>query len=973
MSGVFDNKSNFESLLATQNNNFNNTSPSPNGNTTTNNKNDNNSMNNNNKNTRNNKNNSPTGSDDNDMNMMQSQLSSLMDSFMSAKAPGDSMTTDVIDFSVKTPSPDVKHLNKQYNDNLNLHGGEDNINNNTINLNDNNNNTTNDDDKKNDGNYQQEDGLQNTLRINKPQERPSSINTPNNHMINLNRNNTNTTSPREDYAAFLPPDSPIRSRSNSSEIAMTSKLLAETDALMNDTQALTSSAVSNTLKLDAAMDFFERERLAGRPPSITNTSTTTTTNNNNNENDITSPLPPTLSSPPMMPPPSYNDSISMENSNDNMNNNNNKQNINFLNAAEIDLAERQYRKAQQQQQLRENQKLSPAEMFLQDDENMPLGTSIVVRNADMARTDPYSDFRRLSKEQAEATGLFDSFSSRATKYCRVFEAKLRQDIHFNVVQDIFTSIILSRNLVVVMKEHGNIIAEDHREHRTVAMVVGANAYKCRVMLVTVIFNSPQMGSGNSEKILEDFSNDFFNSMQEQLHEEHVTLSAMMTGLQCQNIGPDPNGIPVLAKLANDYEGQLKEAFRREMRKEIAEFGEPLEQYARETEWATALFIGALETAFQSSGIPMPRPARTRPLSDFPLEPPTEEQRKQQKELEKKRNSFNPNSIINLPYHEQIVILDKRMHVRLAEEMKLDADARCKRKNAHIQSRVQKCDKHRRALVSLLKDSLAALGWAETQVFYDTFNIANESVMMSVSCSLGSRLGRVYVTYNHIAFYSNILMFTKKKVVPLRDVVAVWKFDGMVGGVTILSNTHGEISFTIPMNRDRVFAVLEFLLKMHKTENGSNGNNNNIANVNNNDKVMSTTVNNNNNTMMSNSSTSIGENERMNMNPNLLGMNMLSSSSTSGSGDGSRGSLGSNSMHNSGGSNSTTVVSSGDDGNNTSFLGTTPPPNVINTMSGLGEMEFNINNKSSSLSSSQNNGNNDNNISSVDNEQHAQWL
>ena len=53
--------------------------------------------------------------------------------------------------------------------------------------------------------------------------------------------------------------------------------------------------------------------------------------------------------------------------------------------------------------------------------------------------------------------------------------------------------------------------------------------------------------------------------------------------------------------------------------------------------------------------------------------------------------------------------------------------------------------------------------------------------------------------------------------------------------------------------------------MHKTENGSNGNNNNIANVNNNDKVMSTTVNNNNNnTMMSNSSTSIGENERMNM-------------------------------------------------------------------------------------------------------------
>merc|ERR1711871_68287 len=231
----------------------------------------------------------------------------------------------------------------------------------------------------------------------------------------------------------------------------------------------------------------------------------------------------------------------------------------------------------------------------------------------------------------------------------------------------------------------------------------------------------------------------------------------------------------------------------------------------------------------SSGIPMPRPARTRALSDFPLEKPTDEQIKQQKELEKKRNDFNPNSIINLPYHEQIVILDKRLHVRLAEEMKADADARCKRKNAHVRSRVEKCDKHRKALVTLLKDSLAALGWEETQAFYDIFNIANESVMSSVSCSLGSRLGRMYITYNHLAFYSNILMFTKKKVLPLRDIVAVWKFDGIVGGVTILSNTHGEISFTIPMNRDRVFAVLEFLLKMHKTEKNPVDNNNDDAN------------------------------------------------------------------------------------------------------------------------------------------------
>eukprot|EP00944_MAST-04C_sp_MAST-4C-sp1_P007027 g7027.t1 len=744
MSGVFDNKSDFDSLIATQGENAD-ASPISNSD-------DRNNL----------ANSSSFTAEDNDVHMMQSQLSSLMDSFMSAKEPSSAVADQVLNFSVKTPSPEA---NK---------------------------------DKSTLGQF-------NNLKINAPGD---------NNTYDYHGNNM--ASPKEDEAAFLPPDSPMRARSNSSELAITSKLLAETDALMNDTQALTSSKVSNTLKLDAAMDFFERESLAGRP--LGNGDSLMSDNNDpaqDGPNGI-SPRPPTLSSPPQMPPPSYDNAISSRinrgdridgavNDLDMMSNNS------FLRTAEADLAQRQQSNSQ---------KLTPAEMFLNDNENMPLGTSIVVRNADMARIDPYTDFRRLSKSQAEATGLFDSFSSRATEYCRVLEAKLRQDIHFDVVQEIFTSIILSRNLVVVMKEHGNIIAEDHREHRTVAMVVGSNAYKCRVMLVTVIFNSPQMGSANSQKLLDDFSNDFFGSMQEQLHEERVTLSSLMKGLRCQGIGPHPDGIPILARLANDYEGELKEAFKREMRKELAEFGEPLEQYAREAEWATALFIGALEFAFQKSGIPMPRPARTQALSDFPLEPPTEEQILLQKEMEKKRNSFNPNSIINLPYHEQIVILDKRLHVQLAEEMKIDLDARCKRKNAHIRSRVDKCDKHRRALVSLLKDSLAALGWEETQAFYEIFNIANESVFMSVSVSLGSRLGRLYITYNHIAFYSNILMFTKKKVIPLRDVVAVWKFDGLVGGVTILSNTHGEISFTIPMNQDRVFAVLEYLLKMHTKQNSN---------------------------------------------------------------------------------------------------------------------------------------------------------
>ena len=78
------------------------------------------------------------------------------------------------------------------------------------------------------------------------------------------------------------------------------------------------------------------------------------------------------------------------------------------------------------------QKLTPAEMFLNDNEEICRYRYINRRrNADMARIDPYTDFRRLS-DASEATGLFDSFSSRATEHCRVLEAKLRQDIHFDV-------------------------------------------------------------------------------------------------------------------------------------------------------------------------------------------------------------------------------------------------------------------------------------------------------------------------------------------------------------------------------------------------------------------------------------------------------------------------------------------------------------------------------------------------------------
>ena len=110
-----------------------------------------------------------------------------MDSCRSAKEPSSAVADQVLSFSVKTPSPEA---NK---------------------------------DKSTLGQF-------NDLKISAPGD---------NNAYDYHGNNV--ASPKEDEAAFLPPDSPTRARSNSSELAITSKLLAETDALMNDTQALTSS------------------------------------------------------------------------------------------------------------------------------------------------------------------------------------------------------------------------------------------------------------------------------------------------------------------------------------------------------------------------------------------------------------------------------------------------------------------------------------------------------------------------------------------------------------------------------------------------------------------------------------------------------------------------------------------------------------------------------------------------------------
>ena len=47
----------------------------------------------------------------------------------------------------------------------------------------------------------------------------------------------------------------------------------------------------------------------------------------------------------------------------------------------------------------------------------------------------------------------------------------------------------------------------------------------------------------------------------------------------------------------------------------------------------------------------------------------------------------PGVDLSLPYAEQVVLLDKLLHVELNKQMKEESEVRCKRKNTHVMQRV----------------------------------------------------------------------------------------------------------------------------------------------------------------------------------------------------------------------------------------------------------------------------------------------
>ena len=249
-------------------------------------------------------------------------------------------------------------------------------------------------------------------------------------------------------------------------------------------------------------------------------------------------------------------------------------------------------------------------------------------------------------------------------------------------------------------------------------------------------------------------------------------------------------------VAADYLRQLRDAYRRDMVHELTSYAEPLDKYVHEAEWTCAQFISAMKQIYQKYKIPMPQMPRAPRLTDVIL-PASRESLPKAWELTTMYGSTAMSTATQAGEHARhaaVLRADKTAHERFARECRVESEMRMSRKQKHVQDRVKRCKDFKSMIIRLLCDSSAATAssWSTKcrALFPNAIasstasssspgssNQKTEVVLYKSSCMLGSRLGTLWLTYDHLYFHSSILGFTKQKVWSLYDVNAVWKSDG----------------------------------------------------------------------------------------------------------------------------------------------------------------------------------------------------
>ena len=319
-----------------------------------------------------------------------------------------------------------------------------------------------------------------------------------------------------------------------------------------------------------------------------------------------------------------------------------------------------------------------------------------------------------------------------------------------------------------------------------------------------------------DSALDNFTRSLYESLRITFQHQGLTLSAMMQHRAYADFSRSNNTTATSSTthrgrsddilIATAYLRQLRDAYRRDMVRELTSYAEPLDKYVHEAEWTCAQFISAMRFVFQKYQIPMPHMPRAPRLTDVVLTTPSSNALPKPWELTTIYGSTSPtaegsdknkyqnqhqNQIadttgttsMSTSRCQHILQADKTAHERFARECRVESEMRMQRKQKHVQDRVHRCQTFKTMIIRLLRESTAAASssWSVKyrNLFSSNTNTSNrqEVVLYTASAMLGSRLGNLWLTYDHVCFYSSILGFTKHKVWSMKDINAVWKQDG----------------------------------------------------------------------------------------------------------------------------------------------------------------------------------------------------
>jgi hypothetical protein len=258
-----------------------------------------------------------------------------------------------------------------------------------------------------------------------------------------------------------------------------------------------------------------------------------------------------------------------------------------------------------------------------------------------------------------------------------------------------------------------------------------------------------------------------------------------------------------------------------MAKDLANYALPLEQCVNREERASAELAVALMPAYKAVSLPLPRPARARPLKTYALSTSCPSlgtvDRDSVRRLAVEAAGDVQGEHLN-SYRECLQEVLMALWAKIEQMCTEEANARMQRKDLQVRDRLKAVEEYRLALIGTLRESKVP-----SKDFTSRFRpLASDTVLLECGAALGAKVGKFYLTSNHATFYSSLLGFVTQIVIPLASVSLVERRHAALG-MEVLAIAHGsaeEHIFTFTAGDghfDRVFDLVQQVLRIHRDE------------------------------------------------------------------------------------------------------------------------------------------------------------